>query len=298
MNSMLPRRTVLKGFAGSIAGALLPWTWTPRFEPVQLEQRDTDEFCNPELWLQEALISLHEELIVGRLVHLDYEDVLARHGDVANVQHPGTWRLASRRVDNPAYTPVHTPTTLDHLTIGSLVVKDGEMNHSFEYLAENKIRPCVKLMAKSLEALLVNQLYSQAHYFAHGVLAARQMLNEAKEFPNDRYLIMSKEYSRQFCHFVAAKDCPPSQMGRMLGFDSFVVPGVFDAIAFHRNSIALATRPYLVEKPPGVVSLVMEYQGISMRCTMRYSIDAGGTVVDYEVLAGTAEIGQSALIVC
>ncbi len=62
-------------------------------------------------------------------------------------------------------------------------------------------------------------------------------------------------------------------------------------LAFHREAIALVTRPLAVPASVlGVLSGVADFEGISMRVTMQYDIDAGGTVVNCDILAGIKQL--------
>jgi hypothetical protein len=73
--------------------------------------------------------------------------------------------------------------------------------------------------------------------------------------------------------------------------DAFPGPAGSFNMALHREAVALVTRPLAV--PPsafGVMSGVGAYNGIGMRVTMQYDIDAGGTVVNCDILAGIKEL--------
>jgi hypothetical protein len=60
-------------------------------------------------------------------------------------------------------------------------------------------------------------------------------------------------------------------------------------LAFHRNAIALVTRPLAIpNNAMGVLSHVGVYNDVAMRVTMQYSIQTGGTVVNLDILAGVA----------
>ena len=68
-------------------------------------------------------------------------------------------------------------------------------------------------------------------------------------------------------------------------------PGPAGALnmAFHRNAIALVTRPLAIpNNAMGVLSHVGVYNDIAMRVSMQYSIANGGTVVNLDILAGVA----------
>jgi len=79
--------------------------------------------------------------------------------------------------------------------------------------------------------------------------------------------------------------------------DCFPGPvGAFN-LAFHRDALALVTRPLaLPNQQAGVMAAVLPSHGIAMRVLMQYDINAGGTIVNCDILAGVAVL-QSGLLV-
>ena len=77
-------------------------------------------------------------------------------------------------------------------------------------------------------------------------------------------------------------------------------PGPAGALnmAFHRNAIALVTRPLAIpNNAMGVLSHVGVYNDIAMRVSMQYSIQQGGTVVNLDILAGVAILDTNLCVV-
>jgi hypothetical protein len=73
------------------------------------------------------------------------------------------------------------------------------------------------------------------------------------------------------------------------GEDAFPGPSGSMNLAFHREALALITRPLALPRPgTGAAAGVASYNGISMRVTMQYSQSAGGTQVNCDMLAGLA----------
>lgn len=65
-------------------------------------------------------------------------------------------------------------------------------------------------------------------------------------------------------------------------------------VAFHRNAFALVSRPLArPDASMGARSFVASHNDIAMRATMQYDIDAGGTKVVLDLLAGTALLDNS-----
>ena len=71
--------------------------------------------------------------------------------------------------------------------------------------------------------------------------------------------------------------------------DAYPGPGGAFNMAFHRDAIALVTRPLAVpNNAMGVLAHVGVYNNIAMRVSMQYDIQEGGTVVNLDILAGVA----------
>ena len=80
--------------------------------------------------------------------------------------------------------------------------------------------------------------------------------------------------------------------------DAFLGPAGAMNMAFHRDSLALVTRPLAVPNGQlGVMSHVGAYNDIAMRVTMQYDIQEGGTVVNLDILAGVAVLDQNLAVV-
>ena len=72
-------------------------------------------------------------------------------------------------------------------------------------------------------------------------------------------------------------------------------PGPYGSFnwAFHRNAIALVTRPLAMpNNQMGVLTHVGVHNDISMRIAMQYDIDAGGTKVNLDLLCGVAVLDE------
>jgi hypothetical protein len=70
---------------------------------------------------------------------------------------------------------------------------------------------------------------------------------------------------------------------------TFQNPGGSLNWAFHREAIALVSRPLAMpNNRMGVLTQVGVHNGISMRVAMQYDINAGGTIVNLDLLCGVA----------
>jgi hypothetical protein len=75
------------------------------------------------------------------------------------------------------------------------------------------------------------------------------------------------------------------------GIDVFPGPGGSFNLCFHRDAIALVTRPLALPSGAlGVRSQVGVYNNVAMRVTMQYDVHAQGTVVTLDILCGVKQL--------
>jgi hypothetical protein len=68
-------------------------------------------------------------------------------------------------------------------------------------------------------------------------------------------------------------------------------------LAFHRDALALVTRPLaLPDTRAGVMAGHAAYNGITMRVLAQYDINAGGLIVNCDILAGVAVLNSGLLV--
>lgn len=74
---------------------------------------------------------------------------------------------------------------------------------------------------------------------------------------------------------------------------AFPGPAGSQSVAFHRDAIALVSRPLiLVPSQNGAASAVANFDGLSMRVTMQYDSKAQGTRVTFDLLCGVAVLDE------
>ena len=94
----------------------------------------------PELWANESLAILMENMVVANLVHRDFQDEVASFGDVVNTRKPAEFS-AKRKTANDDITLQDASATnvqvpLDQHFHTSFIIRDEEWSKSFKDLVK------------------------------------------------------------------------------------------------------------------------------------------------------------------
>lgn len=125
---------------------------------------DTNEIAwNPQVWAQETLAILEENMVIGRLVHTDFSDEIQNFGDTVNTRLPGTF-TAERKGTNDDVTiqdasATNVPVKLDQHVHTSFLIRDGEESRSFKDLIKEYLSPAALSLAQHVDKILLGQAY-------------------------------------------------------------------------------------------------------------------------------------------
>jgi len=134
-----------------------PRLWTPA------GANDLDAFI-PEVWAQESLMMLENELVAANLVHRDFEDEIAAYGDVVNTRQPAAFE-AKRKTNADDVTVQDADATnvavkLDQHLHTSFVIKDGEESKGFQSLRDFYLVPALHSIAQAIDEIVLCQMHS------------------------------------------------------------------------------------------------------------------------------------------
>ena len=117
----------------------------------------------PEVWAQESLMVLEENMVAGNLVHRDFENEIAEYGDVVNTRRPGSFE-AKRKTDSDSVTiqdasAEKVQVKLNQHLHTTFMIKDGEMTKSFKDLVTEFLKPAVTSLANAVDQIVLGQAY-------------------------------------------------------------------------------------------------------------------------------------------
>ena len=209
----------------------------------------------PELWAQEGLAILEENMVMANLVHRDFENEIAKFGDVVNTRKPGEFKIR-RKTDGTTLTQQdataqNVPVALDQWFYSSFVIRDGEGSKSFQELKDIYLQPAMLTIARGIDRALLGRVHA---YFGDPtsrvgklggltastakdyVLEAREKLNVGKAPMDGRRLVMAPTSETAMLKtdiFLKANErgdggtaLENATLGRILGFDTFMCQNV------------------------------------------------------------------------
>lgn len=135
---------------------LLAKVWNTVYE------NDLDAYI-PELWAQEGLMILENNMIAANLVYRDFENVVANYGDVVNTRRPQNFS-GKRKTDSDTVTiqdanATNVPVPLNQHVHVSFLIKDGQQSKGFKNLVAEFLKPAVLAMAEIIDQIVLVQSY-------------------------------------------------------------------------------------------------------------------------------------------
>jgi hypothetical protein len=209
---------------------------------------NTVDAFNVQLWANESLAVLIENMVMGNLVYRDYDPLIAKYGDTVNVRKPGQFN-AKRKTNADAVTIQNVtattiPVKLDQQIHVSYLIKDGEESIAFMSIIDEFLRPAMIANAQFIDHVLSCQVYqflgnstgrlgamdtTNAKRF---ILDARAEMNANKAWTTDRNLVLTSQAESIMLDVELFTDASKvgddgtalreASLGRKLGFDTFM----------------------------------------------------------------------------
>ena len=199
----------------------------------------------PELWAQEGLLQLENQMVMAGLVHRDFQPTIANFGDVVNAQRPSDFTAARKGVNDDITLQnavgTNVPVALNHLVHTSFIIRDAERSMAFKDLIATFIVPAARSMAQYVDSVLCGYGYQ---FLANvqgklgtaltkdGLVDVRSAANTAKWPMSDRRLVLTPYSEGDLLkedEFTSANTVGDNgtalreaHLGRKLGFDIFM----------------------------------------------------------------------------
>ena len=269
----------------------------------------------------EALGRLRANSVLARLVARDWDNAVATYGQVVKIPFRGNLSV-NDKVANTVYT-LQAP---DDSAISVTLNKHKEISFIIEDIAAALARPDflmgyisdgVSALADQIDSDLA-ALYSglsqsvdasstNGPLDSSDFIEARRLLSVAKAPMTDRYAVLhptaaaelladTKFTNRDYRGPDEESALKTGWLGTYAGFQVFEDQNIKVAttqknLFFHKNVFALVTRPLPTPRTgTGVISKVMDEDGIGIRVMISYNHNYGGHMVTLDCLYGVAEL--------
>ena len=268
-------------------------------------------FLTPDIIAREALMVLRNNAVMAKLVHRDYSaDFNGAVGDTITIRKPATFVAndynGSIEVQDATETSVSV--VMDkHLDV-SFAVTSKQMTMDIADFSKQLLVPAMQAFANKVDKYLI-ALESEAtsrHAHASGVIApadmiaARKFLTENAAPMADRRFVIGAAAEADLLGnelFVSAEKVgdtaalKEASLGRKFGMDIYVDQNVAKngnytpSIAFHKNAMALVTRPLAL--PQGAAkAAIVNYDGFGLRVVYGYDMDKKTDTISIDMLCG------------
>jgi hypothetical protein len=123
---------------------------------------DLDAFV-PEVWAQESLMILENNMVAANLVHRDFENEIAQFGDVVNTRKPAKFTMQRKNVNDSVTvqdaTASNVAVKLDQHLHTSFLIRDGEESKGMTSMVQTYLRPALLSLAEGIDQIVLGQVY-------------------------------------------------------------------------------------------------------------------------------------------
>jgi hypothetical protein len=268
----------------------------------------------PQMWAQESLAILEENMVAANLVHRDFSPLIASYGDTVNTRRPSKFtalrKTGTEDVTDQDATATNVPVVLDQLIHVSFVIYDSESSKSFKDLVTEYMRPAMLAHAQFLDKVVLGQVanfmpnsygYLNAMTTSNGVdaiLGTREKMNKNLAYVDGRNLILTPTTETTLLNlaiFTQAQQVgdqgqalQEAFIGRKYGFNTYMCQ--------HQSSVAVGNSidiTYLVNHSggyaAGATTMVIDTGTTNFTANMWFTV-AGDTIPHRVITGGTSSV--------
>ena len=268
-------------------------------------------FLTPDIIAREALMVLRNNAVMARLVHRDYSaDFNGAVGDTITIRKPATFvaNEYNGSIDVQDANETSVSVVMDKLLDVSFAVTSKQMSMDIADFSAQLLVPAMQAFNDKIDKMLI-ALEAEAtsrHAHASGVIApadliaARKFLTEKAAPMADRRFVIGADAEADLLSnelFVSAEKVgdtaalKEASLGRKFGMDIYVDQNVAKngnytpSIAFHKNAMALVTRPLAL--PNGAAkAAIVNYDGFGLRVVYGYDMNTKTDTISIDMLCG------------
>lgn len=139
---------------------------------------------DPQIWLGETLMLLHDHFVYAGIVHRDFEDKIASHGQTASTRQPAIFTAntkgATANVTVQDATAANVDVVLDQHKEVTFQIFDVEASRSFKDLVAEYIEPSAIAHADGIDSALAGQYANATNAYTVGAVMSKSVLPGAR----------------------------------------------------------------------------------------------------------------------
>ncbi len=117
----------------------------------------------PEIWANESVAILVENMVIANLIHRDFSSEIANRGDIVHTRKPAEFNALRKGVNDPVTVQDATATDiqvpLNQHFHTSFRIRDGEESKSFKQLSDEYLTPAVLSIAQKIDKVLLGMVH-------------------------------------------------------------------------------------------------------------------------------------------
>ena len=280
-------------------------------------------FLTPDIIAREALMVLRNNAVMANLVHRDYSSEFAAVGDTITVRKPAKFtanEYNGSTITVQDATESSVSVKMDKFLDVSFAVTSKQMALDIKDFSAQLLVPAMQAFADKVDGYLLGLAADVAHRVEHttGTISADDIVDARKHLTNsavpltERRFVIGADAEADLLNselFVSAEKVGDegtalreASLGRKFGLDCYVDQniaangGYVPSIAFHKNAMALVTRPLAL--PNGAAkAAIMNYDGFGLRVVYGYDMNTKTDTVSIDMICGVKLLDQNLISV-
>lgn len=225
----------------------------------------------PEIWANEGILILSEEMVMGNLVHRDFTNEIAKFGETVHTRKPGefvgTRKGRTDEVTDQDLTATEVDVVLNQHVHVSFMLLDEDRTKSFQDLVTIYLTPALQANARVLDQALTGAAFQflantrgalkglSKSNAADYLVDARDLMNQNKAYAAGRNLVLASNSEAQMLKtemFIKANESPEggramreAYLGMKFGFNTFMdlnVPSASGTVVTTTTTSAAAVK--------------------------------------------------------
>ena len=283
----------------------------------------SNTILTPDLIAREALMVLRNNAVMANLVHRDYSgDFVGAVGDTITVRKPATFvaNEYNGSINVQDATESGVSVVMDkHLDV-SFAVTAKQMTLDIADFSKQLLVPAMQAFADKVDKMLIALEAEATARVPHDtgainpvdMIAARKCLTERAAPLADRRFVVGAAAEADLLVsdlFMSADKVGDNgtalreaSLGRKFGMDVYVDQNITKngdytpSIAFHKNAMALVTRPLAL--PNGAAkAAIVNYDGFGLRVVYGYDMNTKTDTISIDMLCGVKLLDENLIAV-